>query len=105
MKRSSIPFSLLFGVVLGLSCSYAQEKSLKPVPARPTTATSGKVLFAQYCAVCHGPEAKGGGPAADALKTAPGDLTQLKSHNGGKFPEKAVMDTFRGSGSVKAHGS
>jgi len=105
MKRSFIPVCLLIGLGLGLSSSYAQEKSVKQVPAKPTTATSGKVLFAQYCAVCHGPDAKGKGPAADALKTPPGDLTQLKMHNGGKFPEKAVMDTFRGSGNVKAHGS
>jgi mono/diheme cytochrome c family protein len=91
----------------GLSCfaASAQEKTVKKVPARPTTATAGKDLFRQYCAVCHGQDAKGAGPAAAALKKNPGDLTQLSRKNNGKFPEQRVLATFKGEAGVTAHGS
>ena len=33
-----------------------------------TSPTSGKAMYVEYCAVCHGTDGKGGGPAANALK-------------------------------------
>jgi mono/diheme cytochrome c family protein len=107
MKRSSAPVYLLLALAMGLSslAAYAQEKTVKKVPARPTTSTSGKDLFREYCAVCHGQDAKGAGPAADALKKSPGDLTQLSRKNSGKFPEQRVLATFKGEAGVTAHGS
>lgn len=83
----------------------AQEKTVKKVPARPTVAVDGKGLFNQYCAVCHGQDAKGAGPAADALKQSPSDLTQISRKNGGKFPEQKILGDLRGTSGVKAHGS
>jgi hypothetical protein len=35
----------------------------------------GAALFAPHCAVCHGAEARGDGPAAKSLPVAPADLT------------------------------
>ena len=35
----------------------------------------GETLFAAHCASCHGPEARGDGPAGASLKTKPADLT------------------------------
>jgi len=107
MKRSFASVYLLFALVVGLSCfaANAQEKTVKKVPAKPTTAMSGKELFHEYCAVCHGQDAKGAGPAADALKKSPGDLTQLNRKNNGKFPEQSVLATLKGEGGVTAHGS
>jgi len=78
---------------------------VKKVPAKPTAAMSGKDLFRQYCAVCHGQDAKGSGPAAGALKTNPTDLTQISRRNNGKFPEQKILATFRGESGVPAHGS
>ena len=45
-------------------------------PVEPTTASieSGRRLFQTYCALCHGPDAKGGGPVA-AKFVPPPDLT------------------------------
>jgi mono/diheme cytochrome c family protein len=34
-------------------------------------------MFKEYCASCHGADAKGHGPAVRALKVAPPDLTML----------------------------
>jgi hypothetical protein len=62
-------------------------------------------MYTAYCAVCHGTDAKGGGPAASALKTAPTDLTLLAKNNGGKYPEMKVSSAIRGEGGPPAHGS
>jgi mono/diheme cytochrome c family protein len=62
-------------------------------------------MFNSYCAVCHGKDAKGNGPAAEALKVPPGDLTHLSANNGGKFPADKVSNTIRGDANIPAHGS
>jgi mono/diheme cytochrome c family protein len=104
------PQYLLFGFVLALGPAAAiaadqPTTAIKIVPARDTRTIDGKVMFHEYCAVCHGDSAKGNGPAADALKKAPADLTQIARRNGGKFPEIRVMRTITGADEVAAHGS
>lgn len=80
-------------------------KTIKHVPIASTSPVSGKDMFKAYCAVCHGEDGKGNGPAASALKTSPSDLTQLGKNNGGKFPALKVESTIRGEGGFPAHGS
>ena len=58
-----------------------------------------------YCAVCHGKDGKGSGPAAPALKMPATDLTTLAQKNGGKYPALHVSSVIRGEGDVPAHGS
>jgi mono/diheme cytochrome c family protein len=72
---------------------------------KPTSAASGKEMYMNYCAVCHGTEGKGNGPAADALKTPPSDLTVLSKNNGGMYPTLKVASSIRGDATVAAHGS
>jgi len=66
---------------------------------------SGKELFQVYCAVCHGTDAHGKGPAAVALKTAPPDLTLLAKKSGGKFPLMRVSQVIQGDVVVISHGT
>src|SRR5205823_9099971 len=66
---------------------------------------SGKEMFNSYCAVCHGKDAKGSGPAASAMKAAPTDLTALAKSNGGKYPAAHVAAILRGQASTPSHGS
>jgi mono/diheme cytochrome c family protein len=80
-------------------------QTIKTVPPNPTSPTSGKEMFTEYCAVCHGQDAKGGGPAATALKKKPTDLTQLSAHNGGKFPDSRVARYIEGDDTLASHGS
>ena len=80
-------------------------KEVKHVPVKQTSAASGKEMYNMYCAVCHGTTGKGGGPAADALKTVPTDLTALTKNEGGKFPSAHVASAIRGDINVPAHGS
>lgn len=97
----------LFLVCMGAVCLLqAQSAStVKHAAAPQTSAASGKEMFKSYCAPCHGTGAKGDGPAAAALKSAPADLTALAKKNGGKFPADHVMSLLRGQATVTAHGN
>ena len=57
---------------------------------------SGRALYAENCAVCHGPGARGDGPAAEGLSPPPPDLTLLSRDNDGAFPLVAVMSYIDG---------
>jgi len=81
------------------------DKTIKHVPIKNTSPVSGKEMYTTYCAVCHGTDGKGGGPAASALKVPPTDLTLLSKNNGGKYPALKVSAAIHGEGSVPAHGS
>ncbi len=81
------------------------EKTIKHVPMQSTSPVSGKEMYTAYCAVCHGTDGKGGGPAASALKIPPTDLTVLSKNNGGKYPALKVTAAIRGESALPAHGS
>jgi mono/diheme cytochrome c family protein len=78
---------------------------VKTVPVQPTSPTSGQEMYAAYCAACHGAKATGDGPAAQALKTAPPDLTVLSQKNGGAFPADRVRTVLQFGVMTPAHGS
>ncbi|HTT32539.1 MAG TPA: c-type cytochrome [Methylomirabilota bacterium] len=97
-----------FSALLLAACfASAQEKPvIKKVPMKQTSPTSGKEMYTAYCAACHGADAKGGGPAAAALKTPPADLTTLaKRSEGGKFPRDHVATLLSKGEGVTAHGT
>jgi mono/diheme cytochrome c family protein len=80
-------------------------KVIHHVPVKAVSPASGKNMYTSYCAVCHGTDGKGGGPAASALKVPPTDLTLLSKTNGGKYPALKVTSSIRGEAAVPAHGS
>lgn len=57
---------------------------------------SGRALYAEYCAICHGVGGRGDGPAAAGLTPPPTDLTLLSRTNDGVFPLVAVMSYIDG---------
>jgi mono/diheme cytochrome c family protein len=65
----------------------------------------GPDLFQAYCSSCHGLDARGGGPAAPALRLKVSDLTLLASSNGGRFPDARVREMIMGEKVTAAHGS
>ena len=79
--------------------------SVKHVPITHTPSNSGNEMFNSYCAVCHGKDGKGNGPAASAMKTNPTDLTQLAKNSGGKYPAPRVAAVLRGQAVTPSHGS
>jgi mono/diheme cytochrome c family protein len=104
---------LMFTALVFFTCTLAAQdqtkdqttKTVQHTTVKSTSPASGEEMFKTYCAVCHGTDGKGGGPAASALKVPPTDLTQLSKKNGGKFPALKVMSAIRGEGDLPAHGS
>ncbi len=82
-----------------------EDTVIRHVPVKQTNPSSGQEMFTSYCAVCHGANGSGGGPAASALKAAPTDLTTLAQKNGGKYPAMHVSSVLRGEAETPAHGS
>jgi mono/diheme cytochrome c family protein len=79
--------------------------TVKHVPIGNVPANSGKEMFNSYCAVCHGTDGTGNGPAASAMKTPPANLTLLAHSNGGTYPSAHVAAAIRGQASSASHGS
>ena len=86
------------------STAFAQGKQIKAEPIKETVPLSGASMFKDYCAVCHGKDAKGNGPAASELKQAPANLTTLAKRHGGKFPDMYVEQVLRNGAKAPAHG-
>ena len=73
-----------------------------PGESRPLPAGSG--LYANYCAVCHGTDARGTGPLAESLKRRPANLTMIASNNKGVYDRDLVRRIIDGRNPVKGHG-
>ncbi len=70
-----------------------------PVPADTDSIARGKQIYEKNCLACHGDTGKGDGPAAVALQTRPGDLSDpemWKRSDGNLFYKVTV-----GRGSMK----
>jgi len=83
----------------------AQAPQVKHVPITNVSSNSGKDMYNGYCAVCHGTDGKGNGPAASAMKLPPTDLTLLAQKAGGKYPSAHVASVIRGQAALPSHGS
>jgi mono/diheme cytochrome c family protein len=109
LKKSMILLGLL---VVAASVCLAQTNTdqkplVKQTAIKQTSASSGKEMFTQYCAPCHGVDGKGSGPAASSMKSQPSDLTQLARKNNGNYPANHVASVLKfGEGTgASAHGS
>lgn len=65
----------------------------------------GEAEYLNSCVACHGERGRGDGPLAEALITAPADLTGMAAANGGEFPYWKVFATIDGRAMVTAHGT
>jgi mono/diheme cytochrome c family protein len=98
-------FAAVLAMVIMTSAQDAPKGQIKNVPIKPTSAASGSEMYKSYCAVCHGTDGKGNGPAAAALKVPATDLTALAQKNSGKYPALKVAAVIRGEDQMAAHGS
>lgn len=91
---------------IAVSLSFADQTPSKLViPVHKTDATSGRQMYTNYCAPCHGTDGRGTGPAAAALKSRPTDLTVLTKNNHGKYPDSHVVAILQFGTETSAHGS
>jgi len=103
-----VPAVILMGISAAAVAQQApalNPPTIKHVPISNTPANSGKEMYKSYCAVCHGLEGKGNGPAASAMKTPPTDLTGLAKNNGGKYPSAHLSAVILGQATVPSHGT
>lgn len=90
---------------LALAASGAPPRDALPLAAeKRASAMSGRDLYLAYCASCHGMEGRGDGPAAEAMRMRPADLTALKRTRGGSFPKARVERLLGGLEGFPAHG-
>ena len=65
----------------------------------------GERTFSTYCTGCHGGDATGSGPAAEALSSPPTNLRLLAQNNNGTFPAEQVYQSIDGREEFIAHGT
>jgi mono/diheme cytochrome c family protein len=101
--RFTVLTSILLFFILAAVAKDAPTVNQTQFP--PSYMPSGQKMYKQFCAACHGANAKGDGPAASTLKTRPSDLTTLTKRHEGKFPYDYVSTILRFGPGFSAHGS
>lgn len=113
LQKRLILLTMLLGVgaAIGLALHlHGQVELPPPTPPRNERnlllTVNGPALFQAHCAVCHGKDGSGGGPAAGALKKRIPDLTRISQRNRGAFSLDDVQLTISGEVvPTPAHGS
>jgi mono/diheme cytochrome c family protein len=101
----AVALSVLAVTALGSVQAQQPAQGLQNKPYPGLTSVEGKDTFAALCAVCHGADGKGSGPAASVLKIPPADLTTIAKRHG-RFDEVRIEQTILGAGKVPpAHGT
>jgi len=90
--------ALLVGIGLALSGKQTAAQEMEVI-------AGGEIEYQNYCAVCHGVDAKGQGLMSKFLNVRPADLTQLRKKNGGTFPFWQTYRVIDGREEVRGHGS
>ncbi len=104
IHRTVLLAALLFAVcAAGARGNAAQDQDKDQLPANYTP--TGSQIFKQYCAACHGADAKGHGPVGRVLRKPAPDLTTLAKRHGGKFPAAYVTGMLGFAPGVSSHGS
>ena len=97
-----------FGFVALLGVTVAQQAgapTIKRGTYEALVSVEGRDNFIAYCAVCHGLDGRGGGPAVPALKVPVPDLTTMAKRYG-KYDELGVLNQITGATKMPAaHGS
>jgi len=92
-------------LVLVATAAAQAPKVVKQTNAHTSNSWTGDQLYREFCAVCHGIDAKGSGPAASALKVTPTDLTQFSRRNNGKYNDLRMRNIIANTDAVGAHGT
>jgi len=100
--RCLVVTAAIGGLVL-LTAAPARAQKIERKAAQPVASVQGADTFKAYCAVCHGADARGTGPAAKALAKVPADLTTIAKRHG-HFSQNDVENTILGT-DVLSHGT
>ena len=94
-RAMGLRFFIIAGVFVFLSAIVNLHSSENQGELPTSSVPSGQVTYKQFCASCHGEDAKGRGPIASSLKTPPSDLTMLAKRRMGRFPYEYVSNILR----------
>ena len=86
---------LCFGLLSIASAAHAED----------LVALSGKQLYVQFCAACHGEQGRGDGPVSSSFRVEVPDLTLLARRHGGTYPRDLVERIIDGRHILGAHGA
>ena len=104
LRRMLFAAGVLSIAICGLALVAAPQHDKTESPT--VIEVDGSEIFRNHCAVCHGQDGRGRGPATIALKDRVPDLTQVARSNGGVFPSSRVKAEIAGTGEgPAAHGS
>jgi mono/diheme cytochrome c family protein len=96
---------VLLSALLVITIIVGARPGIDETPLPLSYVPSGDQIYKQYCATCHGADARGDGPLAALLKTRPPDLTTLAKRHAGKFPYDYVANVIKFGPGVSGHGS
>ena len=103
---NKLGLALSFAIIAsGATLLMSQQRPAESRSSSVAVELTGKEMFKAYCASCHGEDARGQGPATQALKITPPDLTLLARQNKGKFPADHVNAVIVHGINTPAHGS
>ncbi len=110
VRLAVFSLALWCAAISWLACTAGNAAAQTKTSARPQDQNTiipldGGKIFSNYCASCHGVNAKGNGPVVPALKVRVPDLTTLARRNHGTFPAARVRDIIAGDEDHAAHGS
>jgi mono/diheme cytochrome c family protein len=107
MKTRITILTLLAVLAVGFAVAEEPVPTIteEPLTWKTLAIGDGEQLYGELCAVCHGDQGKGDGPAAPALRAVTPDLTMLAAKNDGVYPFDEVQRAINGEGQIIAHGS
>jgi mono/diheme cytochrome c family protein len=99
--RSHVPSRMIMIVITVILALFAASVA----SADELSHYTGADLYQRFCASCHGPDGRGDGPVAPALKVLVPDLTRLTRRSDAEFPLERVRRIIDGRDIFAAHGS
>jgi hypothetical protein len=99
-KTTTLPriaglFLAVFLLGQGTGITQTKDRTLRIVPIFHSDPSSGKQMFKDYCATCHGMDGKGDGPAAELLEVKTSDLTTIAKRHHSKSTALFVSEFLR----------
>ena len=107
MRNLLVALACLGALTAAFTLEAAEKEAVVEVPLTWQEAAlgDGERLYVELCAVCHGIDGTGDGPAAGALAKPLPDLTAIAAANDGVFPRTRIEKAIRGEAEVESHGS
>src|SRR5262245_46968696 len=94
--------AVLVLLVIAISSPEAQAGKAESVEDQ---VKMGAVDYQNFCAACHGTDARGNGPVAMELKTTPPSLRQLAARRNGVFDVNEIVKIIDGRDMPRVHGT